>query len=70
MCPHISYVFAKSCHVPVELEYKALWDLKALNLDYTKASKEKLTQLKELDEFCCKSYETQTFPKKKNKEIE
>lgn len=56
--------------MPVELEYKALWDLKALNLDYTKASKEKLTQLKELDEFCCKSYETQTFPKKKNKEIE
>ncbi|XP_049414694.1 uncharacterized protein LOC125877445 [Solanum stenotomum] len=44
-------VFGKSFHLPIELEYKALWALKALNLDWERTSKGRVDQLNELDEF-------------------
>lgn len=34
-----------------------MWELKTLNLDYTKNSKEKLEQLNEFEEFRIKEYE-------------
>ena len=33
-------VFGKPCHLPLELEYKAMWVIKKLNCDF-KAAKEK-----------------------------
>lgn len=44
-------VYGKSCHLPIELEHKALWVLKRLNLNWKEAAKMRLGQLNEMDEF-------------------
>ncbi|XP_070013719.1 uncharacterized protein [Nicotiana sylvestris] len=44
-------VFGKTFHLPVELENKAIWALRKLNLEWDIASNLCVEQLYELDEF-------------------
>ncbi|XP_049399695.1 uncharacterized protein LOC125863710 [Solanum stenotomum] len=43
---------------PIELEHKAMWGLKKLDLDWDTASSQRLNEIIELDEFHLKAYES------------
>ena len=60
-------VFGKACHLPVELEYRSYWSIKALNFDMKAAGKKCLLQLNELDEFRFLAYENTKLFKEKTK---
>ena len=44
------FVYGKACHLPVEIEYKAWWAVKKLNLDMGRASLKRFLNINELEE--------------------
>ncbi|XP_070005817.1 uncharacterized protein [Nicotiana sylvestris] len=60
-------VFRKVCHLLVELERKAMWALKKLNLEWDVAANSRVIQLNELDEFRYHAYTSSSLYKEKMK---
>ncbi|XP_074351504.1 uncharacterized protein LOC141690619 [Apium graveolens] len=64
---HFQLVYGKACHFPAELEHKAYWALKKLNIDMAAAGEKRMLQLNELDEFRLQAYENNKVYKEKVK---
>ncbi|WZZ82709.1 hypothetical protein YC2023_103281 [Brassica napus] len=62
-------LYGKSCHLPVELEYKALWAVKLLNFDIKSAKEKRLIQLNELDKIRLEAFESSKIYKEKTKAL-
>ncbi|CAM9000132.1 unnamed protein product [Rhodiola kirilowii] len=60
-------VYGKTYYLPVELEYKALWAIRELNMDTNAAGEKRLLQLNDLDEIRLDSYENAHIYKERTK---
>ncbi|CAM8902739.1 unnamed protein product [Rhodiola kirilowii] len=60
-------IYGKTYHLPVELEYKALWAIRELNMNMKASGKKRRLQLNELDEIRFDSYDNSSIYKERMK---
>ena len=60
-------VYGKPCHLPLELEYKAMWAIKKLNCDFQAAKEKRLLKMNELEELRNEAYHNARIYKEKTK---
>jgi hypothetical protein len=60
-------VYGKSCHLPIELEHKAYWTIRALNFDIKSAGGKMIQDLHALEELCLVAYENAKLYKERTK---
>ncbi|GJR38358.1 reverse transcriptase domain-containing protein [Tanacetum coccineum] len=68
-CTTYKLVYGKSCHLPIELEHKAYWDLKHANFDLKTASDHQKLQLNELNELRDQAYENSLIYKERTNKL-
>ncbi|KAK1423916.1 hypothetical protein QVD17_19227 [Tagetes erecta] len=62
-------IYGKACHLPVELEHRAYWALRKVNLDMDVAGKHRFLQIHELEELRDEAYEKSWAYKEKTKQL-
>nr|GEW28034.1 reverse transcriptase domain-containing protein [Tanacetum cinerariifolium] len=68
-CNPYKMVYGKLCHLPIELEHRAYWDLKHVNFDLKTAGDHRKLQLNELSELRDQTYKNSAIYKERTKKL-